>query len=80
MIDQKWSVQQILEHPEFEVRLVKLIEQCSAYGFNFGVETITFANYIHLLYRCAQLPSVIKDRLKAVHFWFSEIGELMSCL
>jgi len=79
MIDQKWSSERILSHPEFGVREAMIKEQCRTVGFNHGVETITTANFIRLLYELNKLPSDILASLKESGFWLSEEGEMKSC-
>lgn len=79
MIDQGWSSERILSHPEYDVREAKILEQCRSCGFTFGVETKTTSYYLRALYKCASLPSDIIDRLKASGFLFSEEGECIGC-
>jgi len=79
MIDQKWSIEQILSHSEYGVRVAMVCEQCSTVGFNHGKETITSGNFFRVLHEMNRLPSDSLARLKESGFSFSEKGEMMSC-
>ena len=74
----KWSIAEIIAHPEFDVRLGMIIEQVRANGFYFGIETETFGNYLGELYVTHNLPNAVLARLREVKFPFSEDGELIS--
>ena len=52
-----------------------IIEQCRAVRCNYGVETITTANFLRVLYVTHKLPSDVMARLQEVDFSFSEKGE-----
>ena len=79
MIDQKWSSERILSHPEFGVREAMIKEQCRTVGFNFGIETINTAKFIRALYELNGLPSDILASFEESGFLFSEEGEMKSC-
>ena len=80
MIDQEWSIEQILSHSEFPVRVAMVCEQCDTVGFNHGEETITSANYFRDLHKLNRLPSDSLASLENSGFLFSEKGEMKSCL
>jgi len=78
MIDDKWSVKRVLGHSEFGVRVKKIKEQCRVTGCNHGIETITTAKFIRVLYVTNELPSDIQASLEEDGFLFSEKGEMIS--
>ena len=71
----KWGIAEIIAHPEFDIRVDMIIEQCRAVRCNYGVETITTANFLRVLYVTHKLPSDVMARLQEVDFSFSEKGE-----
>ena len=73
-----WTLDKIIAHPEFDVRMDMIIEQVRANGFYFGIETETYGNYLGELYVTHNLPNAVLDRLREVKFPFSEDGELIS--
>ena len=74
----KWSISEIIAHPEFDVRMDMIIEQVRVNGFFFGVELETFGSYLGELYVTHNLPNAVIARLREVKFPFSEEGEMIS--
>ena len=60
----KWSISEIIAHPEFDVRMDMIIEQVRANGFYFGIETETFGNYLGELFVTHNLPNAVLARLR----------------
>ena len=71
----EWTIDDIIAHSEFDVRMDMIIEQVRANGFYFGIETETFGNYLCEMYQLNKLPSDIIARLRENNFSFSEKGE-----
>ena len=80
MLDYKWGIDRILNILEICNRVDLICEQCLAFGFNFGVETIVSANYLREVFNVGRLPPDTDVRLRAAGFLFTEQGEIMCCL
>ena len=80
MLDRRWSIDRILNIIEKCGRVDLICEQCLAFGFNFGVETIVSANYLREVFNVGRLPQDTEVRLRAACFLFTEQGEIMCCL